>query len=130
MSNTVSIKQQEPGVWRMSTTRGVEPFKSDEKDSTRIWWRDGGVHQNITHGVHPDPISGAHCGHQKVTLSIPGPDERYGDIVVDTNKSFEVFKAWNKLAKDRETHPDGLRRPLWLNRTLPPAKAHFYMPDK
>ena len=127
MSNTVAVEQTSPGVWKMSTVAGVEPFDSNDKDSTRIWWRDGGVHQNITHAVHPDPISGAHCWHQKVRLTKPGPGERYGDIVVDTNKSFAIFKEWNKLALDRETHPGGLRRPLWMNRPLAPTREYFYL---
>jgi hypothetical protein len=27
-----------------------------------VWWSDAGVHQNITFPVHPDPVSGMHCG--------------------------------------------------------------------
>ncbi|MCH8328556.1 MAG: formate dehydrogenase, partial [Candidatus Marinimicrobia bacterium] len=127
MTNTVTIEQGQPGIWKMSTVEGVKAFKSSDKDSLRIWWRDGGVHQNITHAVHPDPISGAHCWHQKVKLTRPAAGEKYGDIVVDTNKSHEVFKQWNALAKARETHPGGLRRPLWLGRPLTPAKEHFYI---
>ncbi len=127
MTNTVAITNPEPGVWKMRTDAGIEPWASDDADSSRIWWRDGGVHQNITHAVHPDPISGAHCWHQKVRLSKPGPGENYGDIVVDTNKSFAVFKEWNDWAKARETHPDGLRRPLWMNRPLSPKKERFYV---
>jgi hypothetical protein len=46
---------------------------------------------------------------------------------VDTNKSFEHFKKWNEWAKDRETHPDGLRRPLWMGRPLTPQKDQFYI---
>ena len=34
----------------------------------RVWWNDAGVHQNITFPVHPDPISGMHCWHQKVRV--------------------------------------------------------------
>jgi len=41
----------------MNTIPGIEPFESSDKDSKRIFWKDGGVHQNITHAVHPDPIS-------------------------------------------------------------------------
>ena len=80
--------------------------KSDDPDTNRIWWRDGGVHQNITHAVQPDPISGAHCWLQKVRLSVPNDGEEYGDIEVDRNKSFEYYKRWNEWAKDRGTsHP-------------------------
>ncbi len=121
MANTVRISSPEKGVWKMETLSGVQPYTSSDPDSKRIFWRDGGVHQNLTHGVHPDPISGAHCWLQKVRLCKAGPEDRYGDVVVDTNKSFAVYKEWNRLAKEKETHPDGLRRPLWLNRPLAPS---------
>jgi hypothetical protein len=52
----------------MKHLQHITPFKSADKDSARIFWSDGGVHQNITFPVHPDPISGMHCWHQKVRL--------------------------------------------------------------
>ena len=36
-------------------------------------------------------------------------------------------REWNNWAKDRETHPDNLRRPLWMNRPLGPQKNQFYL---
>jgi len=54
-------------------------------------------------------------------------DEKYGDVFVDTNKSFEHFKQWNMWAKEKENHPEGLRRPLWMARPLTPQKRHFYL---
>ena len=71
---------------------GIKPFKSDDPDSERIFWEDGGVHQNLTFPVQPDFISGQHCWHQKVRVTKPGPDDKYGDVFVDTNKSHEVYK--------------------------------------
>jgi anaerobic selenocysteine-containing dehydrogenase len=127
MTNTVKITRVGDGQWTMETVSGVQPWTSEDPDSRRIWWREGGVHQNITHAPQPDPISGAHCWLQKVRLSKPAPGEKYGDVFVDTNKSFQYFKQWNQWAKDRETHPDGLRRPLWMNRTLAPQKDQFYI---
>jgi hypothetical protein len=114
----------------MSTIKGIESWKSDDPDTNRIWWRDGGVHQNITHAVQPDPISGAHCWLQKVKLSKPSPDEKYGDIEVDTQKSFEYYKKWNKWAKERETHPRRERRPLWMKRPLSPQKKNWYIDEE
>ena len=129
LTNTVAIEERGDGKMRMKTISGVEPWKSDDPDTNRIWWRDGGVHQNITHAVQPDPISGAHCWLQKVRLSIPSEGEEYGDIEVDRNKSFEYYKRWNEWAKERETHPRGERRPLWMKRPLSPKKQHWYMPE-
>ena len=92
MSNTVDIQNLGDGKWKMRTVSGVEPWESKDPDTNRVWWRDGGVHQNITHATNPDPISGAHCWLQKVSISKPNADKKYGDVFVDTNKSFEHFK--------------------------------------
>lgn len=124
--NTVAMDEVEPGKWRMVTTDNIQPFESSDPDSKRIWWRDGGVHQNIVFPVHPDPISGMHCWHQKVKVSIPEPDEKYGDIVVDTRRSHEIYKEWLALTRPGPGS-NGLRRPLWFSRTLRPVDEAYYV---
>ncbi len=124
--NTVKIENDGNGGWKMSTLSHITPFKSDDPDSARIFWSDGGVHQNITFPVHPDPISGMHCWHQKVRLEKARPEDKYGDIFVDTNKSFEVYKKWLEMARPAPG-PNGLRRPLWMKRALRPAEETFYI---
>ncbi len=91
-TNTVKIDTDGQGGWSMKTITDIQPFESKDADSARIFWSDGGVHQNITFPVHPDPISGMHCWHQKVRLEKALPGDTYGDIFVDTKKSFEVYK--------------------------------------
>ncbi len=125
-TNTVAIENDGKGGWRMRTVEHIQPFKSSDPDSARIYWSDGGVHQNITFPVHPDPISGMHCWHQKVRLEKAHPEDKYGDIFVDTNKSFEVYKKWLAMARPAPG-PGGLRRPLWMKRALRPAEEAFYM---
>ncbi len=126
--NTVEINSNGDGGWKMRTIGGVTPFKSDDPDSARIFWSDGGVHQNITFPVNPDPISGMHCWHQKVRLEKARPEDKYGDIYVDTEKSFDHYREW--LAKTRPAPgPDGLRRPLWMKRALRPAEETFYIKE-
>jgi anaerobic selenocysteine-containing dehydrogenase len=122
----VDLKQGEPGQWKMTRIHGVTPFKSADPDSERVWWEDVGVHQNLTFPVQPDPLSGQHCWHQRVTISRPGPDDRYGDVVVDTNKSFAYYKEWLKLARPAPG-PGGLRRPLWLPRAFKPDASAYRM---
>ncbi|HUJ76757.1 MAG TPA: hypothetical protein VL359_17975, partial [bacterium] len=79
----------------------------------------------ITHAVHPDPMSGMHCWHQRVRLEQPAAGESYGDVFVDTNRSFQVFQEW--LAMTRAPHrSDGLRRPLWFLRPLRPDVSMYY----
>jgi hypothetical protein len=72
--------------------QGIEPFHSADPDSDQVWWKDAGVHQNLTFPVHPDPVSGMPCWHQKVRVERAGPEDRYGDVFVDTNKSFQVYE--------------------------------------
>jgi anaerobic selenocysteine-containing dehydrogenase len=120
----VDLQREAPGRWRMRQLRGIEPFDSADPDSARVWWQDAGVHQNLTFPVQPDPISGQHCWHQKVSVSQPGPDERYGDIVVDTDKAFAVYRQWLALARPAPG-PDNLRRPLWLPRAFKPDPSAF-----
>jgi anaerobic selenocysteine-containing dehydrogenase len=116
----VDLKQVGEGKWMMRTIHGIKPFKSDDPDSSRIFWQDGGVHQNLTFPVQPDFISGQHCWHQKVRITKPGPDDKYGDVFVDTNKSHEVYKKW--LLKTRPAPgPGNMRRPYWLPRSYKPA---------
>lgn len=123
--NLVDISEQN-GVWTMRLREGVEPYQSDDPDSARIFWKDGGVHQNLTFPVQPDPISGMHCWHQKVRLERALADDRYGDVQVDTKKSFEVYRRWMELTRPAPG-PNNLRRPLWLNRPLRPADETFYL---
>jgi anaerobic selenocysteine-containing dehydrogenase len=120
----VDLQRPAPGQWLMRQVHGVQPFKSDDPDSERVWWHDAGVHQNLTFPVQPDPISGQHCWHQKVTVTKAGPDDLYGDVFVDTDKSFAVYRQW--LAKTRPAPgPGGLRRPLWLPRAFKPDASAY-----
>ncbi len=125
-TNTVGISNEGDGVYRMNTKSGIKPFDSKDNDSKRIFWVDGGVHQNITHAVHPDPISGMHCWHQRVRIEKPGPNENYGDIVVDTKKSMENYREWLKMTRPAPG-PNGLRRPLWFKRPLKPDQSTYYI---
>jgi hypothetical protein len=124
----VNIENLGNGHWKLTKKQGIRPFKSSDKDSSRIFWSDGGVHQNITHAVHPDPISGMHCWHQKVKLEKARVGDSYGDIFVDTNKSFAVYKEWLAMTRPAPG-PDGLRRPLWFARALRPADETFYIKE-
>jgi hypothetical protein len=128
--STVELARRE-GTWQMSRVSGVRPYESADPDTSRIWWTDVGVHQNLTFPVHPDPISGQHCWHQAVRVRKAQPGEAYGDIAVDTAKAHEVYQNWLKMARDATSHsPDGTRRPYWLMRPLKPAKAVFQLPQR
>ncbi len=117
------------GRWAMRRRGGAGPYASSDRDTLRIWWTDVGVHQNLTFPVHPDPISGQHCWHQAVRVRRAGPDDRYGDIAVDTQKSAAVFREWLALTRPADRYsPDGTRRPSWLMRPLRPAKDAYRLP--
>lgn len=125
-ANIVEISQPEAGKWLVRQVEGPGPFVSADPDSSRIWWREGGVPQNLIFPVQPDPISGMHCWHQKVRVERAAQSDRYGDVFVDTQKSHEVYKRWLALARPAPG-PGGLRRPLWLNRPLRPTTEAFYL---
>ena len=93
MMATVSLRH-EGTRWLLRRERGVEPFDSADPDTSRIWWTDAGVHQNLTFPVQPDPISGMHCWHQAVRVKPAEPGDRYGDVSVDTEKSREAYAEW------------------------------------
>jgi anaerobic selenocysteine-containing dehydrogenase len=124
--NVVEITRPTAGRWFVRVVEGPLPFQSSDRDSSRIWWRQGGVPQNLTFPVQPDPVSGMHCWHQKVTLSPAQPGDRHGDVLVDTEKSHEVYRHWLTLTRPAPG-PNGLRRPLWFNRPLRPATEAFYL---
>ena len=111
-------------VYTVSQIHGARPFASNDPDSSRVWWSDVGVHQNLTFPVQPDPVSGMHCWHQRVTLEKAGPDDRYGDICVDTAKSHEIYREWLGMTRPAPG-PDGLRRPLWFDRPLRPVRDAY-----
>jgi anaerobic selenocysteine-containing dehydrogenase len=106
-------------AYKVSQVHGAQPFESNDPDTSRIWWSEVGVHQNLTFPVQPDPVSGMHCWHQRVTLERAAAEDRYGDIVVDTEKSHAVYKEWLAMTRPAPG-PGGLRRPLWFDRPLRP----------
>ncbi|MCP3909466.1 MAG: formate dehydrogenase, partial [Actinomycetia bacterium] len=127
---TVALDTQ-GSEWSMTRKKGVEPYESSDPDTSRVWWTDAGVHQNMTFPVHPDPVSGMHCWHQAVRVVKARPGDRYGDISVDTEKSHQVFQAWLEKTRSPQEHsPDGNRRPLWLVRPVKPTKDAYKLPVK
>ena len=122
----VDLKQIQPGQWMMRQIHGIRPFASDDPDSSRVNWEDAGVHQNLTFPVQPDPISGQHCWHQRVTVSKADAEDRYGDIFVDTNKAHEEYQRWLQMTRPAPG-PGNLRRPLWMLRVYRPAAEAFYI---
>ncbi len=130
MMATVKLDHQ-GGEWGLQRERGVEAYESSDPDTLRIWWSDVGVHQNLTFPVHPDPVSGMHCWHQAVRVRKAEPEDKYGDISVDTNKSRAVYKKWLAMTRPADRYsPDGTRRPYWMLRPLKPAKEFYKLPDE
>ncbi len=128
-SALVDLEEMGEGRWRLRQIEGVAPFKSDDPDSERIFWQEGGVHQNLTFPVQPDPVSGMHCWHQKVRVERAASDDRYGDVIVDTKRSHEVYRKWLERARPAPG-PDGLRRPLWFSRPVRPDSEAYKISDK
>ncbi len=107
----------EGDTWRWRRTGSLE--------GQSIWWSESGVHQNITFPVHPDPISGMHCWHQKVRVGRAAEGDRFGDILVDRKRAREVYEKWRAMTRA----PQGnLRRPLWMARHVRPDDNAYALP--
>ncbi|MBL9078950.1 MAG: molybdopterin-dependent oxidoreductase [Planctomycetes bacterium] len=122
----VDLRKVTPTAWLMRRTKPTGAFASSDKDSEKVWWSSGGVHQNMTFPVQPDPVSGMHCWHQRVRVTPAEAGDRYGDVYVDTALSQQVFEEW--LAKTRPADrfgPGRLRRPLHLKRVCRPTDGAF-----
>jgi anaerobic selenocysteine-containing dehydrogenase len=126
-SSLVTIRHAGDGRYEMRQVHGATPFASDDPDSARVWWSEVGVHQNITFPVQPDPVSGMHCWHQRVKVEKAGPDDRYGDISVDTAASHRLYREWMEKTRPAPG-PDGTRRPAWFDRPLRPRPEAYKMP--
>lgn len=127
-SALVDIEEVGDGKWKLRQIEGIKPFKSDDPDSERIFWQEGGVHQNLTFPVHPDPVSGMHCWHQRVRVERAAPQDRYGDVMVDTKRSHEIYLEWLRMTRPAPG-PNGLRRPLWFARPVRPDSEMYFIKD-
>ena len=125
-SNLVSL-EEDGHAHKLNILRGATAYPSFDPDTERVWWEEVGVHQNLTHAVHPDPISGAHCWLQKaVDVKKAGPTDKYGDVFVDTKRSMAVYREWVAMTRPASAHsPDGTRRPKWLKRPLKPTDEAY-----
>jgi anaerobic selenocysteine-containing dehydrogenase len=130
MSNLAQL-EADGSQHRLNILQGPQPWQTFDPDTGRIWWQDVGVHQNLTHPVQPDPISGGHCWLQKaVGVRKAAPGENYGDVWVDTAKSMAVYRQWLALTRPAsQVSPDGTRRPLWLRRPLKPVAHAYQLPE-
>lgn len=129
---TALAKLEEDGSeHKLNILKQGGPWDTFDPDTSRIWWKDVGVHQNLTHAVHPDPVSGAHCWLQKaVNVRKAAANEKYGDVWVDTEKSMAVYREWVAMTRSAVDYsPDGTRRPYWLKRPLKPIKAAYQLPE-
>ena len=127
MSSALVRLEEDRGEWKLTALKGVEPYESSDPDTKRIWWTDAGVHQNLTFPVQPDPVSGCHCWHQKVRVTRARPEDRYGDVRVDTTRSHAVYRRWLETTRP----PKGeWRRPYWMLRPFRPAESAYRLPGK
>ena len=130
-SNLVELHDDGQGGFLMRVIHGGTAWNSSDPDTSRIWWSNVGVNQNLAHAVHPDPISGVHCWLQKIrSIHKAGPDEKAGDLFVDTNRSMQVYHEWLAMTRRADkVSPDGTRRPYWLSRPLKPSKEAYKLPE-
>ena len=130
-SSLAELDETDAADYTLTVRHGAAAYASADPDTARVWWKHVGVHQNLTHGVHPDPISGAHCWLQRaLSVRKATEDEAYGEVHVDLNKSMEVYRQWKALTRSALDHsPDGTRRPTWFKRPLKPTLAAYALPE-
>jgi len=130
-SNLVTMTEDGKGGFLLRVVHGAQAWASSDPDTSRIWWEEVGVHQNLAHAVHPDPVSGAHCWLQKAfNVRKALPDEKYGDVFVDTSRSMAVYRQWLAMTRSAMDHsPNGTRRPAWLTRPLKPVAEAYKLPQ-
>jgi anaerobic selenocysteine-containing dehydrogenase len=127
---TVALDQS-GSEWELKRKKGGGPFESSDPDTLRVWWTDVGVHQNLTHAVHPDPVSGMHCWHQAVRVRAAEPGDAFGDVSVDLARSRAAYEKWLALSRPASEHsPDGTRRPWWMLRPVRPERSAYDLPDR
>ncbi len=117
--------------WALRPEPGAQPLspRPSAPDSMRAWWTAVGVHQNLTFGVHPDPVSGQHCWHQAVRVTPAEPGDTPGQIHVDIAKADAVYREWLAMTRPAsQVSPDGSRRPRWLLRPLKPTREASRLP--
>ena len=127
-SSLVKMNSGDDGNWSISQVHGPQPWQSSDPDTSRVWWTDGGVHQNIIFPVQPDPISGMMCWHQRVTVEKVSGQSQYGQIQVDTNRAYQAFERWLTLTRPAPG-PGGLYRPYWMLRVLKPHPDAYVVPE-
>ena len=126
---TVAI-DQDGSEWELIRKKGGGPFESSDPDTLRVWWTDVGVHQNLTHPVHPDPISGMHCWHQAVRIKPAQAGDSFGDVSVDSARSRAVYDKWLEMTRSAsEYSPNGTRRPWWMLRPVRPERSAYDLPE-
>ena len=65
-----------------------------------------------------------HCWLQKVKVEPARPGDQYGDVYVDTKRSWQVYQEWMARARPR-TGPGGQRRPEFMMRPVKPKRRAF-----
>ncbi|CAN5446685.1 MAG: 4Fe-4S dicluster domain-containing protein [Rubrobacteraceae bacterium] len=69
-----------------------------------------------------------HCWHNAVYVEKAKPDDEYGDVYVDMEKSRAVYKKWLSTAHPG-LMPDGLRRPEVFDRPYRPDRESFFVKE-
>ena len=126
ISSSLVKMTRENGTVKFRQREGAGPFDSNDPDTGRVWWNEVGVNQNLAFPIQPDPVSGMHCWHQKVMVAPARPDDRYGDVLVETAKATEAWEEW-RLRVRPAPGPGGLRRPRWLKRPMKPVDDAYLL---
>ncbi|MEZ4523242.1 MAG: hypothetical protein R3A46_16605 [Thermomicrobiales bacterium] len=73
--------------------------------------------------------SAASTASTSVKVTKARPDDRYGDIHVDLERSRQVYEQWKALTRPAPG-PNNLRRPLWYARPYKPTAEMFVLAEE
>ena len=68
------------------------------------------------------------CWHQAVYLEKAHPEDRYGDIYVDSEKSKEVYRRWLEMTRPGPLE-NGLRRPEVSDHPYKPDREAYFLQE-
>jgi len=97
----LTLKNSATGAWRLRSSKASSRLRAPMRDSQRIFWKEGGVHQQFDlrgssrPGERHAGLLASEGGGRAGTAGRP----LYGDVMGDTNRSHESYRQCCALAR-------------------------------
>ena len=127
-----TVKLDHEGTeWGLKRESGAEPYESsDRRHVAHLVERCRRASEHDFSGSSRSDFGNALLASGRARAQSAKPNDKYGDIFVDTEKSREVYQKWLAMTRPADKFsPDGTRRPYWMLRPLKPAREFYKLPD-